>query len=216
MTKAATERAGPSFIARRLALVLALPLAACVAGPDYREPSVAVPAAFSQTSPEGQPDAAWWRGFGDPLLDRLVAEARTDNLDVRQAALRIEEARHQARIVAAAAWPSVSARAQASHTRLSENAVVAAPPGGAGTPGAPGTAFDTYQSGFDAAWELDLFGADQRAAEAAEARAGAAVWTLRDAEIILTAEVARTYLDYRALDRRIAINDQLGEVQTEA
>ncbi|MNX35482.1 Outer membrane protein OprM precursor [compost metagenome] len=215
MTKAASRRMGLELCGRRLALALPALLSACVAGPDYSEPSVAVPAAFSQTSPEGQPDAAWWRGFGDPLLDRLISEARTANLDVRQAALRVEEARHQAGIVDAATSPSLSADAQASHTRLSENAVVAPLPG-AGAPGAPGTAFDTYQLGFDASWELDLFGANRRAVEAAQARTGAAVWSLRDAEIILTAEVARTYLDYRALDRRIAINDQLGEVRAEA
>ncbi|HUH11413.1 MAG TPA: efflux transporter outer membrane subunit [Brevundimonas sp.] len=215
MTKAASRRMGLELCGRRLALALPALLSACVAGPDYREPPVAVPAAFSQTSPEGQPDAAWWRGFGDPLLDRLISEARAANLDVRQAALRVEEARHQTRIVGAAASPSVSADAQVSHTRLSENAVGPLP-GGAGTPGAPGTAFDTYQLGFDASWELDLFGANRRALEAAQARTGAAVWSLRDAEILLTAEVARAYLDYRALDRRIAINDQLGQARAEA
>ena len=216
MTKAASRRMGLELCGRRLALALPALLSACVAGPDYREPPVAVPAAFSQTSPEGQPDAAWWQGFGDPLLDRLISEARAANLDVRQAALRVEEARHQTRIVGAAPSPSVSADAQVSHTRLSENAVVGPLPGGAGTPGAPGTAFDTYQLGFDASWELDLFGANRRAVEAAQARTGAAVWSLRDAEIILTAEVARAYLDYRALDQRIAINNQLGEVRSEA
>lgn len=221
MTMAASRRMGAERFARRLMLVLPTLLAGCVAGPDYREPPIALPAAFSQTSPEGQPDAAWWRRFGDPLLDRLITEARAANLDVRQAALRIDEARHQARITGAAASPSVSANADGSYTRLSKTTSIAALLGGSGPPGsepigAPGTAFDTYQLGFDASWELDLFGGNRRAVEAAQARTGAAVWSLRDAEILLTAEVARAYLDYRALDRRIAINDQLQDVRAEA
>lgn len=210
-----------SAAAQTFALVLPSLLAACVAGPDYRSPAVAVPAEFSQTAPSGEPQGLWWRGFGDPLLDRLITEALAANLDLRQAALRVEEARHQARIVGAAGQPTVSAMAQDSYTRLSKTTSFAALLGGSATPGsgpigAPGTTFDTYQVGFDASWELDLFGANRRAVEAAEARTGAAAWSLRDAQVVLTAEVARGYLDYRALDRRIAIADQLLAARAEA
>lgn len=205
------------------ALVFVLPgvLAACVAGPDYRPPAVAVPAEFSQAAPSGEPQGLWWRGFGDPMLDRLIGEALAANLDLRQAALRVEEARHQARIAGAGGQPTVSATAQAAHTRLSKTTAFAAVLGGSGTPGsgpvgAPGTTFDTYQIGFDASWELDLFGGNRRAVEAAEARTEAAAWSRRDAEVVLTAEVARAYLAYRALDRRIALADQLLAVRTEA
>lgn len=225
MLKAVNRRRGRSGARQGLALALpflmAAPLASCVAGPDYHPPSTAVPAAFSQTSPAGEAEVLWWRGFGDPLLDRLIAEALAANLDVRQAALRVEEARHQARIVSAAGQPTVSATAQASDTRLSNNTSFAALLGGSGPPGsspigAPGATVETYQVGFDASWELDLFGGARRAVEAAQARTEAAVWSQRDAEIILTAEVARAYLDYRALDRRIAIADQLLAARAEA
>ena len=83
-------------------------------------------------------------------------------------------------------------------------------------PGRPGARFDSYQLGFDASWELDLFGRNRRAIEAAQARTEAAIWSQRDAEVILTAEVARAYLNYRALDQRIAIADQLLAVRSEA
>lgn len=204
-----------------LALVLPSVLAACVAGPDYSPPTVATPAAFSQAAPSGEPPALWWRGFNDPMLDRLIAEAVAANLDVRQAALRVEAARQQARIVGAAGQPSLSATAQASQTRLSKTTAFGSLLGGSAAPGsgsigAPGTSFDTFQTGFDASWEVDLFGGNRRAVEAATARTEAAVWNRRDAEVVLTAEVARAYLAYRALDRRIAITDQLRAVRAEA
>ncbi|WP_343829807.1 efflux transporter outer membrane subunit [Brevundimonas olei] len=222
MTKTA-PRMGSETLAARLAAPVMLPvlLAACMAGPNYSEPTLATPAAFSHGEPTGQPAPAWWRTFHDPMLDRLVDEARASNLDLRQATLRVEEARHQARIVGAATAPTISADAQGGYTRLSKTTSIAALLGESGTPGsepigAPGTAFETYQTGFDASWELDLFGAGRRALEAADARTASAVWTRRDAEIILTAEVARAYLDYRALDQRIAVADALQEVRDDA
>ncbi|AYG95945.1 efflux transporter outer membrane subunit [Brevundimonas naejangsanensis] len=221
MARATRRRWGLDLILRRMAPALAVWLSACVAGPDSQEPRMQVPEAFSQAPSAVQSDAAWWRGFGDPLLDQLVAEARAANLDLRQAALRVEEARHQVRIVGAAAAPQVSANAQASDNRLSETTSIAPLLGGGGAPGsvptgAPGTTFATYQVGFDASWELDLAGANRRAVQAAQARVDAAAWTARDAEIILTAEVARSYLDYRALNRRIDVNAQLKAVRAEA
>lgn len=220
MADARNGRRLRSTATHALALVAPGLLVACVAGPDYQAPAIATPAAFSQTAPPDEPQALWWRGFNDPMLDRLIAEALTANLDVRQAVLRVEEARHQARIVSAAGQPTVSATAQASHTRLSKTTAFGSLLGGAGAPGsdpvgAPGTSFDTYQAGFDASWEVDLFGANRRAVEAATARTEAAIWSRRDADVILTAEVARAYLAYRALDRRIAIADQLLAVRAE-
>ncbi|MFK0299370.1 efflux transporter outer membrane subunit [Brevundimonas sp. NPDC090276] len=201
--------------------LIAAQVAACSGGPADQQPSIAIPAAFSQSSPVGEPEALWWRAFGDPLLDRLIAEALNSNLDVRQAVLRVDAARHQARIVDAARQPTIVATAQASDTRLSKTTSFASLLGGSSAPGSspvgePGTTVDTYQVGFDASWELDLFGGNRRAVEAAQARTEAATWNRRDAEIILTAEVARGYLNYRALEQRIAIADQLLAVRDEA
>jgi len=193
-------------------------LGGCTVGPDYRPPIVAVPVAY-----DGAHDAAgqatdigqWWAAFGDPVLNELVARARAGNLDVRQAAARVAEARAQERVVRARGGPSVNAAAQAGYTRLSENSLPAGlanlggGQGGAGSPiGLPGEDFATFQAGFDASWELDLFGGQRRANEAAGARTEAAEWSVRDAEVMLAAEVARTYQQYRALQRRIALVDQ--------
>ena len=152
------------------------------------------------------------------MLDRLVVDALAANLDLRQSVQRVEQARSQAQILGAADRPLVSTTAQASRTRLSRTTAFTALSDTAGmpVPGRPGARFDSYQLGFDASWELDLFGRNRRAIEAAQARTEAAIWSQRDAEVILTAEVARAYLNYRALDQRIAIADQLLAVRSEA
>jgi NodT family efflux transporter outer membrane factor (OMF) lipoprotein len=193
-------------------------LGACTVGPDYRPPAVDVPARYGG-SLSGQASNAdfgqWWTAFGDPVLDALIERAKSGNLDVRQAAARVEEARAQERVVRARSGPSVNASAQAGYTRLSENALPAGlanlgggQAGGNSPIGLPGEDFATFQAGFDASWEIDLFGSQQRADEAAAARTEAAEWSRRDAEVTLAAEVARTYQQFRALQRRIALADE--------
>lgn len=206
--------ARPAFPCLATGLLL---LGGCVVGPDYRAPDARPPAAFGEPADRGAVAAdlaAWWAGFDDPVLNDLVARALTANPDIRIAAARVRQARAEARIAGAERLPEVNASAQAAHNRLSENSV----PGGlvalgsqapgqspASALGLPGLAFDTYQAGFDAAWELDLFGGQRRAVEAAAARTAQAAWTARDAEVLVAAEVANSYLQYRALQRRIAI-----------
>jgi NodT family efflux transporter outer membrane factor (OMF) lipoprotein len=209
-------------------------LGACTVGPDYRPPAVAVPASYggrSSAAPSDVDLGQWWTTFGDPVLNALIERARSGNLDVRQAAARVEEARAQERVVRARGGPSLNAGAQAGYTRLSENALPAGlanlggggGQSGGGSPiGLPGEDFATFQAGFDASWEIDLFGGQRRANEAAAARTAAAEWSQRDAEVMLAAEVARTYLQFRALKRRIDLADQtlaskreaLGFIQT--
>ena len=210
-------------------------LAACTVGPDYRPPDVAVPAQFAGTEAAAQTDVAlarWWAGFDDPTLDDLVARALHDNLDLQSAASRIRAARQQEIVAGAAAWPSLSANAQVTHTRLSGNSIggLAGLAGGAtgganASPlGLPGFDFNTYQLGFDASWELDLFGRTRRAVEAARDSTTASVWNARDTRVSLAAEVADTYLALRAAQRRLAINrrdlarqqDLLAQIRTRA
>jgi NodT family efflux transporter outer membrane factor (OMF) lipoprotein len=205
---------------RRHASVAALLLlGGCTVGPDYRPPAVALPASYgadAAAAPGNADLGQWWRAFGDPMLNALIERARSGNLDVRQAAARVEEARAQERVVRARGGPALNAGAQAGYTRLSNNALPAGlanlggggGQSGAGSPiGLPGEDFATFQTGFDASWEIDLFGGQRRAREAAAARTEAALWSQRDAEVMLAAEVARTYLQVRSLKRRIALAD---------
>ena len=189
-----------------------------------------------------QTDAAlarWWTGFDDPTLDDLVARALRDNLDVQEAASRIREARQQEIVAGASAWPTLSANAQFTHTHLSQNSLgsfggIFAGAGGTGSSagvagagaasafGLPGFDFNTYQLGFDASWELDLFGRTRRSVEAARDTTIANVWNGRDTKVTLVAEVADTYLALRSAQRRLEINrrdlarqqDLLGQIRT--
>ena len=203
-------------------LALLALLAGCTVGPSYRPPGVELPTLYgagrSGASPAGDL-AQWWTAFGDPVLDRLIARALTGNLDVQQATARVRQAREQELAVRGSHGPQVNASAQAGYTRLSKNSLPSglanlgtlSPGQSTGTGsglGFPGESFSTFQLGFDASWELDLFGGQRRANEAAHARTEAAIWSERDAQVMLAAEIANTYQQYRALQRRLALADE--------
>jgi NodT family efflux transporter outer membrane factor (OMF) lipoprotein len=186
-------------------------LAGCTVGPNYQPPATPLPPAFaeSQSAQNGSETdlASWWRGFDDPELDKLVNRAIAQNLDVETAAARIREARARERAAGAARLPQVDAQASASRQRISQNAIPLPPGAGeanGGSFGLPGSEFDTFRVGFDASWEIDLFGKTRRSVEAAHARTGAATWSRRDAQVIAAAEVADAYLTLRTLQQRIA------------
>jgi NodT family efflux transporter outer membrane factor (OMF) lipoprotein len=193
-----------------LAVVIAAFATACkTVGPDYRAPEASTPPAYAEPAAAGrQADLSkWWRGFDDPLMTRLVEAALAQNLDLAQAVSRIAEARRQETVAGARDGPQVSAEAQASRNRISENAIPIPP--GSGTPGGlfglPGSEFDTFRVGLDASWEIDLFGGTRRAVEGARARTEAAEWTARDLQVSLAAEVAHDYVALRGLQRREAV-----------
>jgi NodT family efflux transporter outer membrane factor (OMF) lipoprotein len=187
-------------------------LAGCTVGPNYRRPSTPVPPAFAEpNSAAATSDAElsqWWRGFVDPELDKLVNRAVAQNLDVETAAARIREARAREIVAGAAAVPQVDAQGSASRQRISENAIPVPPGAGSGgntdSFGLPGSEFSTFRVGFDASWEIDLFGKTRRSVEAARARTGAAIWNRRDVQVSVAAEVADAYLALRTLQQRIA------------
>ena len=151
------------------------------------------------------------------MLDGLVDEAVRQNLDLQTAALRIEEARAQRGAAAAQGLPSVSGSGIGGRQRASKNGLASALAGGAsqqgsssgaGGPGrraAPSPYSDLFEVGFDATWELDLWGKARRGVEAADASIVSAEQARGDAVVSLTAEVARTYLALRGAQRRRAI-----------
>lgn len=199
-------------------------LGACATTAAPARPPVALPAAFStgQQAPLGA-EARWWAAFGDPVLSGLIDRALASSPDMAQAAARVRQAREELAVTRGGRGPQVNASGQASAARLSQNALPSAlagalsgGPGSSGGIGLPGETFTTYQAGFDAAWEVDLFGGQRSDEAAAGARADAALWSARDAEVVLAAEVARTYQQYRALQRRLAIADETLALQREA
>lgn len=219
------------MIRRLLPLALAATaLAGCTVGPNYRPPDVAAPPAFSEAqstartaiSTETADLSTWWRVFNDPALDGLVDKALRNNLDLQTAESRVREARAQVKEARAAELPSVSASGNAITFNSNRKPPSSASTGGAsgGSSGAGGAAgaaggaaggfsipthTNLYSVGFDATWELDLFGGVRRQVEAAKASTEAAEWAVRDARVSLLAELANDYLTLRATQARIAI-----------
>jgi NodT family efflux transporter outer membrane factor (OMF) lipoprotein len=173
-------------------LLLGLPLAACVTvGPDYTAPPLNPPATW-HNAPVGAHRAelgAWWQCLADPVLDELQQAALSHSPDLRTAVAKLREARVRVGIAEAARAPTLDASLSA---RRSESA-------------GAGQTSDSFSLGFDAGWEIDLFGGTRRAIEAANATAEASVESLRDAQVSLVAEVARNYIDLRVQQARLQI-----------
>ncbi len=189
--------------------VILCALSGCIVGPDYRRPSAPVPQEWNQPaerglSPAPGDQAQWWRLFGDPVLEDLVARSVEGNLGLREAYYRILEARAKRRVVSGELFPVVDAWGSYSRSRRSSNAVPDRNPAGA---------FDLFSTGFDAAWELDIFGRVRRSLEAADAEVCIAANDRNGLLVTLLAEVAANYIDVRTLQNRIEIARQNLEVQ---
>lgn len=184
-------------------------LAGCTMGPDYHEIAPAVPehwqaaqnpqARLTPTSPEALKN--WWKNFGDKQLDQLMEQALTDNLDVKIALARIDQARAERRGTRAELFPTVNIKAGAQHQ---DNPF----------PGfAPGIRYNLFELGFDALWEIDLFGRQQRRLEASTADLQGAAEQYRQSLVILSAELARSYVEYRSLQNQLRITRSNLEAQ---
>lgn len=171
-------------------------------GPDYQRPQSAAPGKWSTSLGGSLSSAAtdstrlekWWTVFNDPVLSDLIAQARTGNPDMHQAQARVREARAQRGITNAGLFPSIGANGSASRSKSSEEA-------GSGMIG------NSYSSGFDASWELDVFGGRRRALESSSATWQAAEESLRDVQVSLVAEVALNYVDLRSYQDLLSITE---------
>ncbi|OYW88030.1 MAG: RND transporter [Sphingobium sp. 32-64-5] len=169
-------------------------LTGCVVGPDYHAPP-AVDTGRGWTRPVATISAPtdlshWWRTLGDPELERLVDTALAQNLDIRQAAARIDEARALRDRAAGRQLPTASAGASMNRRRQSENGPL---PIGS-IPGLD-VSQTIYDAGFEASWEVDLFGANRRALESASARLQATQAEAQGVRMRIAAEVARAWFE---------------------
>lgn len=193
----------------------ALGLSACTVGPNYRRPDVEAPPAWSAAAssasvnvlPGSFDGKRWWTVFNDPLLDALIQEGTAQNIDLKTAALRIASARVQRDQTAGTALPTIAGSTVAGRTRMSENGVTSSLGGAGGSSSASSGALSTnlFQAGFDATWELDLWGRVRRGVEAGNAAIESAEDARRDALASLAAEIARTYFTLRGTERLMAI-----------
>lgn len=198
-----------------LIAMAAIGSSACAVGPDYRTPDSTMPQqwhAAGDQMPTAHVDTEWWKQFNDAALNDIVARALQNNADVRMAALRVAQSRAQRGAAAGARWPSLNASAAYDRQRQSENGVntrvidlVAPPAQRDQIISALSEPFSVYQAGFDAAWELDLWGRVRRSVESADAALQASGEDLHDAQLSLIAEVVRAYLELRGVQEELRI-----------
>jgi multidrug efflux system outer membrane protein len=207
-------RAARSLVAASVFAVLA----ACAVGPDHRSPDLATPstyagdaariargaegAALSVSStgtiaPLPDVDAPFWARFEDPLLDELVATALRENHDLRIALARFDQSNALLREARFDQLPTVTAGASVAGSRASIDQM----------PGSTRVDRDTnrYAAQIDVGWELDLFGRIRRNVESQRADAAADAADLAAVQVAIVGEVARTYLELRGLQQRLAV-----------
>lgn len=173
-----------------------------VVGPDYVRKEPDSPDKWNTklegglTTEDISPEklGTWWTTFNDRKLSSLEKRAVKGNLDIRIAKTRILEARTRREISRAGLFPTLDASASATDHRSSENS-------------GSGTENKLYSAGFDAGWELDLFGGVRRSVEAAEADIEVTKEDLHDTLVSLLAEVALNYVELRTYQARLVVTE---------
>ena len=191
-------------------LAMTLILGGCVVGPNYQPPKSAVPQHWSSNSGERNSAEAlksFWASFEDPILTHLIQQAIESNYDLKIAGEQIRAAQDTVRVAAAGDRPQIGIGA-AAESRRETQAVDWPPPTRYGE-------YPYYALGFDASWELDLFGETRRRRESAQAAADAAVETRRGILVSLTAAVASNYLSFRATQLRLQIARENLDIATQ-
>ena len=189
-----------SRMRRGLPLALALALAGCTVGPQHVRPDTQAPAAFAEANADhyatAQPASALWASFDDPVLGTLIERSLAENRTLAQAAARLDEARALRGLETFALFPVVTAQASADRSQPSGRDPFIPPDIGR---------TDTYRAGFDANWEIDLFGRARNARKAVRADEEAAAAALEAARQSVVAEVAQAYFNLRAEQERLRV-----------
>ncbi len=185
---------------------LVLGLAACTVGPDYKGPpaSPQVKTTFQRALPDNtaaEPPAQWWTALKDPMLDRLIDTALKANPSVAVAQARLREVRATLSQQRAGELPTTGG--SAAYLRL-KNPLSSS-----------SGDLNLYSLGFDASWEIDIFGGARRAVEAASAGTQASAASLQDVRVSLSAEVADAYVQLRDAQQRRALTRRNIEIDTQ-
>lgn len=187
-------------------------------GPDYVKPEMPVAAAFvgegavqQVAATQGSIVESWWRNFNDPKLSALIEEAVRSNNDLETSLARVNQARAIRQEAFLDLFPTVTSQGSYTKTHIPTSTFA-------------GNAFQSPQShidnefygaGFDAVWELDLFGRVRREVEARDAESAASVADLRDAIRIVVSEVARNYFILRGTQQQVSVAQENAKTQAQ-
>lgn len=185
------------FLTGFISLVM---LSGCLVGPDYQKPVFKLDSMWSSHSretPSEPPElAGWWHRLNDPLLDKLVADAIAGNNDVASAKAKVREARASLWQTTGTLFPTLDGSASGNRNK----------PAG-------GPERSQYRSGLDSSWEIDLFGANRRAVEAAKYGLDGAKEDMRATMLTLIGDVATNYAEIRGLQQQIALAERTAVAQ---
>lgn len=203
-------------------LIASMFVAGCMVGPNYHSPQTKVSEKWaaenstetkSVTKADQPPVGQWWTTFNDPTLNALVDRAVQGNLDLQLAQARVREARAQRGVVAADLYPTVGVSGSYQRSRISKN--INGFQSSTGSQSNVNVTGDLYQVGFDASWEIDVFGGIRRNIEAANADINAQIEDRRNTLVTLLAEVARNYTELRGAQQQIEIAEANLKAQEE-
>ncbi len=205
-----------SFIRRAAgASLLAALLAGCTTvGPNYTgapdaTPQAATRGAFIRADGAANatsPAPRWWESLGDPVLNQLVQQALADSPSIAAANARVAQSRASLAASRTAVLPTINTSFAAPYINV---------PGNLLGEGSGRDEINAYNLGFDASWEIDLFGGTRRKVEAATARAEAAEAGAADARVTLSAEIARAYVGLRARQAMKGLQQRQVEIDRE-
>lgn len=217
---------GAAMIYKQISFfALLLFLTSCMVGPIYKRPAVKIPAQYTNQKYSGVAELAqWWRFFQDPYLERLIEKAIAQNYDLRIAIEKIQQTRDEYEIKVADLFPELDGVGLVTRNRFSYNVIQAlAAQNLAQTTqnnqsivfsNAVQNPYSFFDLGFDASWELDVWGKLRHARNAAYDQYQAQIWAMRDVYIMLLSEVVKTYIDSRAFQKKIDLTNQLVEIDT--
>lgn len=187
-------------------LAAALTAGCATVGPEFESPEPTLPAAWNADVPDlfegGTDTAVWWKRFDDPILETLILRGLDDNLDIHLAQSRVREARAAARGIVAGTGPSLDLSAEAGVDASRERGDDDDNDTGGSARGA-----------LEGSWQLDLFGGQTRRREAAWAQAARQEAQSHEARRLTAAEMARTYVELRAAERRLDLTERSLELQ---
>jgi multidrug efflux system outer membrane protein len=201
-------------------LSLSLALGCGSVGPDYHRKDPTVPDRFgsvdqSVTTSEAVGSellSSWWKILQDPVLNSLIDRAVRDNQDIHIAQARVQQARALSLFSSSKHYPEGGPSGTYERFRRTESGTSRAGSGG----GSIKREDDLFLAGFDASWEIDVFGGIRREIEASEAELAGSEDSLRDVLITLQGEVARNYIEYRGIQLRLDIARKEVEIRKES